>query len=312
MKSKWVRRLGQAALIATAALLVVLARKIAWGEVLHALAALPGRTLGLAAAVAVAAHLTYTGFDVLGKAYTRHRLPLSEVMPITFVCYVFNLNLGAWLGTWGLRFRLYARRGLAPFVIGQLVTFSILTNWIAYCALGGALFASGLLAPMAPHLIRPGLLRGLGVVLLLVAASYLALCWFSPRRAFVIRGRQLALPEGPLAVLQLLLGSLNWCLMALVLTVLLQGRVSYPIVLGTLMISAVAGVVSHIPAGLGVLEAIFVAMLGQQMPQPTLLAAVLGYRALYFLGPLIVATLTLLLLETRRVTPGSAARRSTG
>ena len=65
------------------------------------------------------------------------------------------------------------------------------------------------------------------------------------------------------------------------------------------MISAIAGVVTHIPAGLGVLEAIFLAMLQHQMPASALLAALIGYRALYFLLPLLVACALYLLLERR-------------
>jgi uncharacterized membrane protein YbhN (UPF0104 family) len=41
-------------------------------------------------------------------------------------------------------------------------------------------------------------------------------------------------------------------------------------VLGVLLISCVAGVVAHIPAGLGVLEAVFLALLHGQLGQGTL------------------------------------------
>jgi glycosyltransferase 2 family protein len=89
--------------------------------------------------------------------------------------------------------------------------------------------------------------------------------------------------------------------MALVIYVLLEHRIDYPSVLGVLLVSAIAGVVSHIPAGLGVLEGVFIGLLGTRLPESTLLAALIGYRALYFLGPLLVATLILATFEAKPV-----------
>jgi len=58
-------------------------------------------------------------------------------------------------------------------------------------------------------------------------------------------------------------------------------------------------VITHVPAGLGVLEAVFVALLGGQASQAELIAALLAYRALYYLVPLGVAALVLFRLEAR-------------
>ena len=71
------------------------------------------------------------------------------------------------------------------------------------------------------------------------------------------------------------------------------------LVLGILLISAIAGVITHIPAGLGVLEAIFIALLQHLMPASAILAALIGYRALYFLLPLGVACVLYLVIERR-------------
>jgi uncharacterized membrane protein YbhN (UPF0104 family) len=61
----------------------------------------------------------------------------------------------------------------------------------------------------------------------------------------------------------------------------------------------VAGVITHVPAGLGVLEAVFVALLAHQLPQSRLLAALLAYRAIYYLLPLAIATVAYALTEVR-------------
>jgi uncharacterized membrane protein YbhN (UPF0104 family) len=92
---------------------------------------------------------------------------------------------------------------------------------------------------------------------------------------------------------------LNWSLMGGVIWLLLQGQVGYPQVLAVLLVAAVAGVVTHVPAGLGVLEAVFVALLSHQVAQGKLLGALLAYRALYYLLPLLVATVAYLVTELR-------------
>jgi glycosyltransferase 2 family protein len=272
-------------------LLLVLARRIDWAGVAEGLRALPRRTLAEAAAAALAAHFVYTWFDVLARRYSRHDLPITTVLPITFVCYTFNLNLGSWLGSFGLRYRLYSRRGLSPIAIARIVTFSLLTNWVAYLALGGSVF------------LATGRWRLLGVAMLVLALAYLGICVFSRRRSFQVRGRTVELPSAPLAFAQLVLGACNWGCMALVVYLLLGRRIDYPAVLATLLVSAVAGVISHIPAGLGVLEAVFLSMLGERVPHATLLAALIGYRVVYFLGPLALASVVLLVLESRVTSP---------
>ena len=45
------------------------------------------------------------------------------------------------------------------------------------------------------------------------------------------------------------------------------------------------------PGGLGVLETVFVALLSYRVPQGQLLAALLAYRGIYYLLPLILATI---------------------
>jgi hypothetical protein len=40
-----------------------------------------------------------------------------------------------------------------------------------------------------------------------------------------------------------------------------------------------------VPAGLGVFEAVFIALLSHRISEGQLLAALLGYRAVYYIGP---------------------------
>jgi uncharacterized membrane protein YbhN (UPF0104 family) len=160
-------------------------------------------------------------------------------------------------------------------------------------------FAGGVVA--LPEQFRVGemALRILGGLLLLVAPAYLALCAFSSRRHWRLRGIRIDLPHAPMALAQWLLSMINWLTIAGVVWVLLGGVVDYPTVLAALLLAAIAGVLTHVPAGLGVLEAVFLTVLDGRMAEPPILAALLAYRALYYLLPGLSALLVYLGLEAR-------------
>lgn len=296
----WLKKLlTWAFFVLVAALLVLLARRVDWPEVIATLRDYRPSTLLLALAAALASYFVYATFDVLSKRYTRHDLPVSQVLPVTFVCYAFNLNLSAWVGGIAMRYRLYSRLGLNNATITRIFTFSLMTNWLGYLCLGGAVFAAGLVVPPQSWGIGTGTLRLVGVALLLATLVYLALCAFSKRRSWTLRGHEIGLPSLRLALAQLLLGALNWGLMAATIYCLLPEKVDYPTVLGVLLVSSIAGVITHIPAGLGVLETVFVALLSHELSKGSLLAALIGYRVIYYLVPLLLATFVYLGLEAQ-------------
>jgi uncharacterized membrane protein YbhN (UPF0104 family) len=66
-----------------------------------------------------------------------------------------------------------------------------------------------------------------------------------------------------------------------------------------LLVAAVAGVIAHVPAGLGVLEGVFVAFLGPTLGHGQVLAALIAYRALYYLAPLSIAAIAYFVLEAK-------------
>jgi uncharacterized membrane protein YbhN (UPF0104 family) len=104
------------------------------------------------------------------------------------------------------------------------------------------------------------------------------------------RGHEIYLPPWRMALLQYAISAINWSLMAGVIWILLGQRVDYTDVLTVLLIGAIAGVVAHVPAGLGVFEFVFVALLSHVVGEEQLIAALLGYRAIYYILPLIVAS----------------------
>ncbi|WP_295470152.1 lysylphosphatidylglycerol synthase domain-containing protein [uncultured Pseudomonas sp.] len=285
--------------IAVPVLLFLLVKNLDWQEVLQALRSYKASTLALAAGVAATSYLVYCGFDILARFYTRHRLSIAQVIPVTFVCYAFNLNLSSWVGGIALRYRLYSRLGLDVPTITRVLSLSLITNWLGYMLLAGVVFSAGFLKLPPEWSIGSTTLRLIGLGLLALCAAYLLACRFSRRRSWTVRDQEIVLPSLGQALLQAGLGALNWSLMALVIFTLLPEKAFYPAILGVLLISSIAGVITHIPAGLGVLETVFITLLAHQFSKSTLLAALIGYRAIYFLLPLLLAVVVYLVLEKR-------------
>jgi uncharacterized membrane protein YbhN (UPF0104 family) len=57
-----------------------------------------------------------------------------------------------------------------------------------------------------------------------------------------------------------------------------------------------------------VLEAVFIAMLQSQVPQTDLLAALIGFRALFYLLPLVLAAALFFVVDRKRVAHRPTAR----
>ncbi|HWO13405.1 MAG TPA: bifunctional lysylphosphatidylglycerol flippase/synthetase MprF, partial [Polyangiaceae bacterium] len=195
---------------------------------------------------------------------------------------------------------LYTGWGLGTAEVAALVVFNSLSYWLGYTTLlGVALFV----APAAAASLLPlpaGLLRGVGA-LLMAASLSLLVANARRRRPWKIGRWELGAPRPALAFGQLLISVLDWSLAALVPFVLLPpGSVPYPAFALTFFLAQVAGLLSHVPGGLGVFEAVMLTALGPRVGVAPLLAALGAFRAIYYLLPLLVAVVLLVGSELLR------------
>lgn len=296
----WAKRLFTLLfLVLIPVLLFTLARNLDWNEVQQSLLAYKPGSLAIGLAMALCSFLIFASYDLLARSYTGHNLPARQVLPVAFVCYAFNLNFTTWVGGVALRYRLYSRLGLDTPTITRILTLGLLTNWMGYMLLAGGVFALRLVELPSSWPVGTGGLQLIGCVLLAITLGYLLACGLAKKRTWQWRDHELTLPSLRLASCQVALGASNWAVMALLIDWLLPDQAFYPSVLGVLLISCVAGVVAHIPAGLGVLETVFLGLLHGQFGQGSLVAALLAYRTLYYLIPLVLAVMTYLILEKR-------------
>jgi len=284
-------------LLLVAVLIYMQARKIEWSKVGEAVHNYRARTLALAALITVASYSVYSCFDLISRRCVHSHLSRAKTLSIAAISYVFNQNFGYFVGGMGFRFRLYSQSGLDDGQITRIIGLGVLTNWLGYSVLAGAMFALGKAPVPANWKIDVTDLRIAGCALLLAVIGYLA---FALHRHRIALGKwSLELPQAHAIIGQLLLSIAHWSLTAAVIWTLLSHKLDYLTVLSTMLLASIAAVAMHIPAGLGVIEAVFFNVLGDRVPRNELLAALMAYRATFHLLPLCIGGIGFIGMEAR-------------
>lgn len=256
----------------------------------------------LALMLTMASYVLLTGYDVLALRYIRRPLPYGKIALASFLGYVFSYNVGlSILGGSAIRYRLYSAWGLSAIEIAKVVACCTVAFWLGVFTLGGLALLleppailSSLNLPVAPA-------RLLGVVLLMLVGVYL---WWGTVRTSPLRLRrwELLLPSVPLSLAQIALSAVDWALAGAVCYLLLPASQPLPYAefLGIFLLAQVLGVISHVPGGIGVFETIILLLLSPTLPAPSVVGALIAYRGLYYLFPLMVATALLAAYELTR------------
>ena len=264
----------------------------------------------------VCGYLSLIVYHALAQRYIRRDLPAQRTAFVGFVSYAISNALGfpLLLGG-GVRYRLYNAWGFSSAEIALVVGFVSTTFWLGVLAVAGTTF---LIEPRsAPAILGVGApwLRPVGAVLLLGVVGYLvaSLVRRKPLRVF---GWEVGVPKPGLAASQVIVAAAEWTFAAAALWSLLPVTVpglTFTVFLSAFVVGNVAGVVSHVPAGLGVFEWILLGMLGEYMPASSLLGIVIVYRVVYYLMPLALAATLLAANEVARGTTRFArATRAAG
>lgn len=275
------------------------------------------RRILLAAAFTALSFLVLTGYDNLSLWYIRRPLPYRRTALASFLNYAFSQGLGFPLVTGGsVRLRLYSRWGLTGFEVAQVVAFASFTFWFGVVALTGLVL---LWAPPGITRVLPvtaAVTRPAGLLLLTVVAGYVWWTMTGRRVTRLFRWR-FRRPAPRLAALQLGLACVDWTVAALACWVLMPADIGigFPSFVAVFLLAFVAGIVSHVPAGLGVFESAILLLLPASAPDVSVLASLLVYRGVYYLLPLVSATVLLgghELWHRLRGEPPAAARGDPG
>lgn len=277
-------------------------------DVGRAIADLPISAIALSLAFTALSYITLIGYDWSALRYVGRRLPARVIAVASFCGYAIGNTVGFSLLTGGsVRFRIYSAAGLPADDIGRVTLFCIIAFGFGICAVSGI---GVLLRPflLAEILNLPvWLLKAVSLGLIFGVIAFLTLC----ARSRVLHWWRMALPlpSVSLVAAQLTISAVDLCFACAALWVLLPPELNFSFFafLPLYCVAIVAGIMSHVPGGLGVFEAVFVYALADRTEMGPLVGALLVYRLIYYVVPLLVAGALLGLNEIRRQLPATIA-----
>jgi phosphatidylglycerol lysyltransferase len=179
--------------------------------------------------------------------------------------------------------------GLGAKQITTIIAFGTVTFLLgAGFLLGLSLLTQAGMSSSVLH-VHAGLAMLAGGVLLAAVAAYL---WLVCTRHEPLRFRrfEIPVPKPRIAFAQIGVACADLLFAASVLYVLLpqHAGISFGAFAGVYVIAIAAGVISNVPGGIGVFEAVLLLLL-QSVPEVKVLGALVAYRAIYYFTPFVVA-----------------------
>lgn len=259
-------------------------------EILHAIGATPAWAIAAAAIATPLSYLCLAGSEWLALAIIGKRLSARRIALVTIVSYTATNALGFSLATGAVaRLRYYPGWGVSHVETAAVMLIA-----------GAAVTLSGFVTAGLGLLLSPGLeswIYALGVGL-----AALALLWLAPlpKRVPFLRHATLTTPSlrGRLAALASGIG--DWLLSGVALYVLMPepSLAGFAPFMAIFILGSVVSAASGVPGGIGVFEAVVLALSNQLGASAGTAAALLLYRVIYALIPFTLVALTLAASQT--------------
>lgn len=259
-------------------------------------------------------YLVLVCYDLLAIDYVKKRVGLWKVVFTSFIAFTFSNNFGlANFAGNTVRIRFYSLFGLDAKSILQLIVFISFSFWTGFLALCGFLFISypeplpdfivgplwGIFfsGPPPEYLVSPHWMQALGLIAALFPLLYLVVCIFRWTPSWL---RMFPIPHVGVGLLQILISAIEWALAGMALYLLLpdHGGVTFFQFLTYFATAQIFAFISHVPGGLGVIEATIIYFLSKDHDASAeTVGAILAFRIIYYLIPMIIAVAGVVLFE---------------
>jgi len=263
-----------------------------FASIMDGLRSLPPWRVAASFIITILGYLALIGHDVLGLSHLRKKVALRRTALAGFVTYAISNSAPVSFAVAGaVRFRFYNKWGLSSEDTSRLVGLTLGTYLLGMLtAMAFALTTGAYALPGFLHLpfesTEPlGLLSGALLI------GYVI--WSSIRGKALGAAHKEALgPTLGFTASQIAVSLADWILSGAALWVLIvhQGQ-SMPFghFFGVFMLGQLAALIANLPGGIGVFDAVMITGLKSVVPPPITLAALFGYRVIYFLLPLLLA-----------------------
>jgi uncharacterized membrane protein YbhN (UPF0104 family) len=292
----WLRRQG-AAIFGVALLVGAIwvvqreFRTLSVADIRTAMAAIPASALWIAAAWTVLAYAVLAVYDKLGSIYAGRPVSWARSLLASFCGYALAHNLGfAAVSGAAVRYRLYSAWGLTPLEIAKVVGFTSLTFGLGGLALGGlVLLVEPEVVPWAGAHLPRWALQALAVPFWGAVAGYVVLSRFV--RHIRVFGHEIELPRLRMALTQVALATVDVAVTAAIFYSLLPPAegLTYVRFLGIYLAAYAAGILAHVPGGIGVFDGAVLLGLQPYMEPAKVVGALLVFRLYYYIVPLFIA-----------------------
>jgi len=273
----------------------------------------PWHITGIALLTTVAGYLFLAGYDWSALRHIGKPLPLPVAMTGGLMAYAFGNTIGlSAISGAAVRWRVYSGLGLDGYDIAAISTFTAASFGIAASLIGFTALAvhPGALGPILP--LPETTIRLLAIAA--VCAVSVPLLWAAVTRSELRIGRfRLHAPSLSVLGTQLVICLGDIVFSALTLYILLpDAGMSFPTFLAVFAAALMAGVLSHVPGGVGVFESVIIAAMPSDVPIDNVAAALLLYRLIYYLFPFALALMLLALYEGWRLLGSRSPRTALG
>jgi uncharacterized membrane protein YbhN (UPF0104 family) len=272
---------------------------IDFDEVLQHLAAVPTSTVVVALLCSVGVYTAVGSYEGIGVRLASGRSLRLQAFRTAVIANPLGRMLGVSVLSGGaLRYRMYAPEGLSIREVGAV----ILLVSMPYAFGVGWLIDLSLLLHLQDasraFQLPLAVIAILGVLGLMKDVGWLALVAHR-KQPITLGGESIRLPSLRDALIQIAFGLTQISLMTTILYLFMppELNLTWPAFVAVYCLAFVAGQLSNVPAGFGVLEAALFLML-PHVPPGKLVGSVLAYRAVYELVPAAVALVLLVIYET--------------
>jgi phosphatidylglycerol lysyltransferase len=261
-----------------------------WRDILGHVHAISTVNLLRAGLFTLAGYGCLTLYDALAVRFAGAHVPYPRIALISFMGYAIGHNVGLnTLSGGAVRYRAYSALGLGAKQIATIIAFGTVTFLLgAGFLLGLSLLTQAGMSGSVLH-VHAWLAMLAGGMLLAIVAAYL---WLVCTRHEPLRYRRIVIPvpKPRIAFAQVAVACADLLCAASVLYVLLpqQAAMSFGAFAGVYLLAIAAGVISNVPGGIGVFEAVLLVLL-QSVPKGSLLGALVAYRAIYYFVPFAMA-----------------------
>ena len=272
-----------------------------WSSLRADLAAIPSQTLEAMFFMSAFGYITLSVCEWIAIKYTKEKLGYRLILLGSFLSNAISHNVGASPITGGaIRYRFYSEWGLTNGAIAKITLFGTLSYFLsAFTLLVIAyLFHSGSIpveSAIAQNTINLLLIVGIIFVFGWIAISFLN------KNQFNFGRFSISPPTPTLALQQIAAGTIDLSIAAMVLYIPLLNfmDISFSEFLIYYVVAQLFGLISQVPGGIGVFESSFMFLAGSRFPPEQLLSALIIYRIMYYIVPLIFAGVLIAGYETK-------------